>query len=192
MAPETLEPTAESSSTPYGLLAALFVLVFWVVGAYNRLVGLRNGISRAWVKVDEAVKQRAAAATPLLAALAEPMAAEQGALSAVQTALAEALRAAGLMSGKPVDEAHAAGWLAAESQLAAATTRLFALLEHHPELRMQTEVAQATKDWRDADARMVFARQLFNDAAVVYNAAIAQFPTRLLTPMFRFGRAGRL
>jgi LemA protein len=53
-------------------------------------------------------------------------------------------------------------------------------------------VAANTRSWREADARLAFARQLFNEAAEAYNAAIALFPTRLLVPMFRFGKAGRI
>jgi LemA protein len=48
------------------------------------------------------------------------------------------------------------------------------------------------RSWRDADTRLAFARQVFNEAAEAYNAAISLFPTRLLVPMFRFGRAGRI
>ena len=45
---------------------------------------------------------------------------------------------------------------------------------------------------RDATQRMVFARQLFNDAVGSYNAAARQFPTRLLSALFGFGAAGML
>jgi LemA protein len=181
-----------SLPAPTILLAALFVMVFWMVGAYNRLVALRNGIGQAWAKVDEALRQRTAAATPLLAALREPMTAEAGALDAAQAALAEAARAATQMGHKPVVEAHASGWLAAEAGLAASASRLFALLEQQTELRLRQDVAANAREWRDADARLAFARQLFNEAAQAYNEAIALFPTRMLIPMFRFGRAGRL
>jgi LemA protein len=46
--------------------------------------------------------------------------------------------------------------------------------------------------WREANRRLGFARQLFNEAAASYNEAIAAFPTRLLVRMFRFEAAGRL
>ena len=120
------------------------------------------------------------------------MAAEAGALDAVQVALLEGTRAATQMGLKPVVEAHAATWLAAETSLSASASRLFALLEQQAELGQEAEVAAGARAWREADARLRFARQVFNEAAQGYNAAIALFPTRLLVPMFRFGRAGRL
>ena len=173
-------------------LAIGALLVFWMVGAYNRMMALRNVIGQAWAKVDEALRQRAAAAVPLLAALREPLAAEQGALDSVQAALAEATRSANSMAARPVHEGHAAAWVAAEATLAASASRVFALLEHSAELRAQEAVAAGAGAWREADARLVFARQLYNEASAAYNAAIALFPTRLLVPMLRFERAGRI
>ena len=179
-------------ASPYVLLAAAAVLVFWMVGAHNRLVALRNAMVEAWARIDEALKARAAAAVPLLAALREPLAAEQGALDTVQAALNESTRASGAMGSRPVSQDHASAWMAAESGLSAAATRLFALLDQQPELRLQDHVAMGTAAWREANARLAFARQVFNEAAEVYNGAIALFPTRLLVPMLRFGPAGRL
>jgi LemA protein len=173
-------------------LALAALLIFWMVGAYNRLVSLRNAIGQAWAKVDEAQRLRGQAAVPLLAALREPLAAEQGALDTAQTALSEVARVAALMNLRPVLEANASSWVAAETGLSGAASRLFALLEHQGELRLQEDVASGSTAWREADLRLAFARQLFNDAAADYNEAIALFPTRLLLPMFRFGRAGRI
>ena len=180
-----------SPQTLYTLLAAA-VLAFWMVGAYNRLVALRNAIGQAWAKVDEAVRLRGLAATPLLAALREPLQAEQGALDALQTTLAETARLATVMRARPVVEAHAQAWLGAEALVAAASARVFALLDQHPALRQDEIVTGSTQGWQEAQAQLAFARQLFNEAAQVYNAAIALFPTRLLVPFFRFGRAGKL
>jgi LemA protein len=173
-------------------LAAVAVLVLWMVGAYNRLVALRNVIKQAWAKVDDALHQRAAAAVPLLEALHKPLAAEQGALDRLQAAHQEAARAAVVMGGLPVVQAHAGTWVLSEAALAAAASRVFALVESSDEVRQAPDVQTQATLWREAQARLVFARQLFNEAAEDYNAAIALFPTRLLVPMFRFGPAGRL
>lgn len=174
------------------LLALAAVLVFWTVGAYNRLVTLRNGIAEAWAKVHEALRQRQAAADQLLDALREPLAAEQGALDAWLAASTEAARAATVMGHKPVVQAHALAWAAAEAAQAAAASRVFALLEQHSELRAREPVASQALAWRDAMKRLGFARQLFNETAAPYNEAIRAFPTRLLVGLFRFGPAGRV
>lgn len=172
-----------------GLLWAA-VLLFWVIGAYNRLVAMRNGIADAWSKLQVALDQRGAAVSPLVAALRAPMAAEQGALDTWSQAHAEADKAARAMAAKPVDESRAQAWLAAESALAAAASRVLALLDQHTELRLQDPVAPLAARWREGQARLPFARQLFNEAAAAYNEALGVFPTQLIAQGFKLGRAG--
>jgi LemA protein len=173
-------------------LALAAVLVFWTLGAYNRLVGLRNLIGQAWAKVDEALRLRGQAVWPLLARVQLPLAAEAGALRATDVALNEATRAAQQMSAGPVVATHASEWVAAEAGLAAHASRLFALIEQHADLRDASDVVGHTSAWREAAQRLGFARQNFNEAAGAYNQACAIFPTRLLVRLFGFGPAGLL
>ena len=166
-APGALAPAAPLPGTPLLVALALAaVLLFWVIGAKNRLVALRNSIADAWAKVQTALDQRGAAVEPLVAALREPMAAEQGALDTWTTAHAEARKAAAALAARPVDESRAQAWVAAESALAQA--------------------------WRDGQARLPFARQLYNEAAAAYNDALGVFPTPLVARAFKLGRAGTL
>ncbi|MDE2147425.1 MAG: LemA family protein, partial [Burkholderiales bacterium] len=79
-------------------LALGALLVFWSLGAYNRLLALRQAVAAAWAKVEEARRQRAEAALPLLQALREPLAAEAGALQALEAQLAESARAAAALA----------------------------------------------------------------------------------------------
>ena len=51
------------------LVAGAALLVFWMLGAHNRLVALRNAIIAAWAQVDEPLQRRAAALQPLVAGL---------------------------------------------------------------------------------------------------------------------------
>lgn len=180
-------------STPLMVaLAVAAVVFFWMLGAHNRLVGLRNGLIAAWGRVQDTLTQRSAALQPLVTALREPLAAEQGALDAVLAAHTEALGAAAALNAAPFQTAPAVAWVAAESALSAAASRVMALLEQDLELRSQDSVAVPAAALRDAQSRLAFARQAFNEAAADYNGALAQFPTRWLMPVFRFGPAGRI
>jgi LemA protein len=180
------------SSAQWLVLVVVSVLAFWTLGAYNRLMGLRNRISRAWAKVDEALQQRTQAAQPLLVALQGPLASEAGALQATQTALADAAQAATAMAGAPVVAPAAQAWVVAEAGLAAAAARLFALLDQHPQAKEVASVPACMAQWKDADQRLKFARQVFNEAATGYNDACAVFPTSLLVRVFKFSPAGLL
>ncbi|MEO5734720.1 MAG: LemA family protein [Rubrivivax sp.] len=168
------------------------VLVFWMLGAYNRLVAMRNQIGAAWAKVDEARQQRAAGLTPLLQALDEPLTARHSALDEMAAAHAATEAAAAAMGPRPVSMVHALAWTRAESTLAAAASRVFALVEVDPMLQQSPGVLQGSAVWNEAGTRLAFARQLYNDAADGYDEAIAAWPTRLLVRRFSFAPAGRL
>ena len=178
-----------------GQIAALLlaaVAVFWALGAYNRLVALRNAVGQAWAKVAEAQRQRGEAVKPLVAALRVPLAAEHGALDALLAAQGASEQATLAMAAQPLSARTAANWMAAEAALAAAASRVFALLEQHPELRAREPVSGLAQACRALDPRLAFTRQLFNEAALTYDEALAQFPTHLLVRLFGFRRAGRI
>ncbi|MBL8345354.1 MAG: LemA family protein [Rubrivivax sp.] len=176
--------------TALGIVA---VLGFWVLGAYNRLVSLRNAVAAAWAQADEAQRRRGEGTEQLVAALRAPLADERGALDALWSAQAASARAAGAMSARPLVAANALAWAEAERHLGAAAARVFALAEGQAEaLAGNTAVAEARAAWAEGEQRLRFARQLYNDAAAVHDEAVAVFPTSLLSPAFGFPAAGRL
>lgn len=178
------------SATQWAVLALAAVLVFWMVGAYNRLVALRNGIGAAWQQIDTALDHRSAVLPPLLAALREPLAGEHGALDALQSAQAQAVLAARALAQRPVAVEPVAQWVQAESVLVSRGSRVVALLEQQPAARDSAAVAALLLAWRDADVELGFARRLFDGAAQAYNQAASQVPTRWLVRVYGFGPAG--
>lgn len=180
------------SQAQIAVLVAAALVVFWMVGAYNRLVALRNAIGDAWKTVDDVLARRGAAIEPMVEALREPFAAEQGALDALLAAARQVRSAADTMASHPVKAERAAEVLAAEAQMASAASRVLALLEQQPALKASAGIAEHVAVLTESPQRLAFARQLFNDAAQVYNAAARQFPTRLLAQLYGFGTAGRL
>ncbi len=178
-----------------GAIAALLVvavLVFWMVGAYNRLVGLRNRIGSAWQQVDEALQRRGEAVAPLVAALREGLVGEGAALDALLSAQAQVAAAADGLRLRPMVADSTQALVLAEALMAAAGARVLALLDLQAELRGAEAVAPPVLALREAEPRLAFARQLFNDAVQAYNDAARQWPTRWLTRLYGFGTAGRL
>jgi LemA protein len=180
------------SDAQIAVLCLAAVLVFWMVGAYNRLVELRNAIGAAWQLVDDALRRRGDAIVPLVAALRGPLSAEHGALDALLAAQAQVRAAADALGAKPVTAPLVGALIAAEAAMASASSRVLALLEQQSELRTEPAVAPHATALREGSARLVFARQLFNEAGQAYDDALHQFPTRLLAGLFGFGDAGRL
>jgi LemA protein len=175
------------------VLAALAaVLVFWMLGAYNRLVALRNGIGAALGQLDEPLQRRAATVAPLATGLRTQLPEENGTLDAVLAALAQVQAAADALRARPAQASRAAALAGAEAALAASLARLLALIDHHPQLRDGDALVQQLATLRDAAKRLAFTRQLFNDAVNAYNEALRQFPTRLVSRLFGFAEAGVL
>lgn len=180
------------SAAQWWLLGAAAVLIFWMVGGYNRMMALRNAIGAAVAQLDEGLARRAAAAEPLIAALRQPLADEQGALDALLTALLGVQAAAARLRAKPAALEAAAAFTHAEAQWQSAFSRVKSLVEQQLPLMQDMAIAQPLQSLRDADMRVAFARQLFNDGAVTHDEALAQFPTSLLARIFSLRAAGRL
>ena len=157
------------SSQQLLLIGGVALLVFWMLGAYNRLVALRNGIIAAWSQVDEPLQRRAAAITGLLAGLRAHLPDEGSALDAVQAAQQQLRGAADALRARPAQAPRAAALAGAEAALAGTLARLLALLEQRPDLGAADDIGPHAVALRDATQRLAFARQLFNDAVMTYN-----------------------
>lgn len=170
------------------VLAAL--LFFWMLGAHNRVVALRTAIVTAWSQVEVTLQARLHALATLRAAVDPRLPNEQAALDAVSNAQALLQQAGDALGSRPADPAGAEALARAEAALAPALVRLSALIEQHAEWRDEADVAGPLATLRELAPRWQFSRQMYNDATAAYNAAIHQFPTRLLTRVFRFTPAG--
>jgi LemA protein len=179
------------NGTQIASVIAAAVAVFWIIGAYNRLVSLRMAIGTAWAQVEEALQRRNQLLPALLTQWRAPLAAEHQALDAVVVALAQVRSAADAVRLRPVRVAPLRAFAVQEAQLRSALARVMALVEALPAPH-DGALDEALDQLRALAPRMALARLAFNDAATAYDAAIAQWPTRLLVPWFGFRRAGRL
>ena len=78
------------SAEQLGVIAAAAILVFWMVGAYNRLVAHRSAIGSALAQVADLLQRRSATLSALAEALRDTLRAEQGTLDALLAASAAA------------------------------------------------------------------------------------------------------
>jgi len=177
-------------------LALLAVVLFWIVGAYNRLVRLRAAILSAWDQIVAALVKRSEAMAAVADAVREPLAAESVTLQALADADAKLRNAADGVRQARARIADVSLWVSAEAGLASPASRLRALIELQPnlvhELAAGARLKQALAAWAEAEPRIQFTRQGFNDATDRYNKAIHQWPTRLIASVFGFRSAGRV
>jgi LemA protein len=177
---------------PWLILVVGAVLVFWLLGAHNRLVELRNAMLVAGQQLDLPLQQRAAAIAPLVECLRPHLPDESGTFDAVLAAQAQLPSASDALRPRPAQADRAAALGRAEATLNAALARLLALVEHRPELLADAAAAAHVATLRESASRLAFARQLYNDAVRAYNDAARQFPTNVAARLFGFGAAGAL
>jgi LemA protein len=155
-------------------------LAFWVIGAYNGLVALKNQVANAWKQIDVQLKRRHDLIPNLVNTVKGAMQFEKDTLEAVISARnkAIAVQSAGGPAGPSVAQTAAA-----ETQLSGALGKLFAVVEAYPDLKSTGNVAQLQEELTSTENKIAFARQLYNDTATEYNTKQQQFPTSLVAGM---------
>jgi LemA protein len=171
-------------------LAAL--LMFWSVGAYNRLVRLRSDANAAFAAMAAELVQQADLVHASMPASMIPTGLTQpGELLDEVTALWSGLRAAATqltssvaaMRAHPLDPEGAAALAEARDVLMAAWTRV----SHEAHDLAGSSIPDAlTQQWQQLSAQARACGEHFNQAVGRYNAAIAEFPALLLAGMFGF------
>jgi LemA protein len=153
------------------LIVIFIVMVLFAIGAYNRLVSLRNQTQNAWKQIDVQLKRRHDLIPNLINTVKGAMGFERETLEAVVAARNTAIAASN--SGSVPATA------AAETQLTGALSRLLAVVEAYPDLKATGNVAQLQEELTATENKIGFSRQLYNDTATQYNTAQQTFPTML-------------
>jgi LemA protein len=172
-------------STTIILLAILLLVLFWAVGAYNRLVTLHNRAKNAFVQIDVQLKRRHDLIPNLVETAKGYMQHERETLEAViaarNQAVAVSATARGQAGGDLVPQIAAA-----ENALSGLLGKMFALSEAYPELQANQNMMQLSEELGSTENRIAFARQTYNDGVMQYNTALQQFPGSVIATMFSF------
>lgn len=169
------------------VIIAVGVLVFlWGVGAFNRLVRLRNEIANAFAMIDVQLKRRHDLIPNLVEVARKYLEHERETLERVTAARAQAMAACDLVRTKPNDAGRLQSLSMAESSLAGALARFQAVVEAYPELKADGQLNELNEELRHTENKVAFARQFFNDVTLNYNNAVQQFPANAVAGVFGF------
>ncbi|MGZ8254884.1 MAG: LemA family protein [Burkholderiaceae bacterium] len=171
------------------VLIIVAVVVFWAVGAYNRLISLRNKFRNAFAQIDVQLKRRYDLIPNLVETAKAYMKHERETLENVIKARNTAVSANAAASADPGSVSAIQGLVAAEGALSGALSKLFALAEAYPDLKANQNMMQLTEELTGTENKISFARQAFNDAVMSYNTSSQQFPTNVVAGMFSFAPA---
>jgi LemA protein len=169
------------------LLVIGLAIVFWIVGAYNRLVALRNQFKNAFAQIDVQLKRRYDLIPNLVETAKGYMKHERETLEAVIAARNQAVTVNAKLD--PTDAASVQQMAAAEGALSSSLGKMFALSESYPDLKANQNMMQLTEELTSTENRIAFARQAYNDNVMQYNTSIEQFPGSLIANNFGFKSA---
>jgi LemA protein len=169
------------------LLVIILAIVFWIVGAYNRLVALRNQFKNAFAQIDVQLKRRYDLIPNLVETAKGYMKHERETLEAVIAARNQAVTVNANLD--PTNAAAVQQLSAAEGALSSSLGKLFALSEAYPDLKANQNMMQLTEELTSTENRIAFARQAYNDNVMQYNTSIEQFPGSLIANNFGFKSA---
>jgi len=158
-------------------LGLVVLLIFWIIGIYNRMVRLRNKRQNAFADIDVQLKQR----HDLVPQLVEVVKGYASHERELLTRITEARTAA--MGATSIDEK-----IAAEGKLSSALQGLKVQVEAYPDLKANQNFLQLQEELSDIENKLAAARRFFNGATTEYNNSIETFPANLLAGPFGFRR----
>ena len=167
-----------------GLLAVIAVIAFWLIGVYNGMVGLDEGVNTAWANVETQYQRRADLIPNLVETVKGYAQHEQSTFEAVVNARSKATSIT--IDPSNVTPEKLQEFQQAQGELASALGRLIAISENYPELKASEQFKELQAQLEGTENRMNVARTNFNKEAQKYNTTIRTFPRNLFASMLGF------
>ena len=163
------------SHTLLSLLAAVFLLLVFIIAVFNRLVALRNRSNEAWAQIDVQLKLRGDLVPNLVETVKGYAAHERGTLENVIKARAEASGAGASGQQQVID---------ANNMLTGALKSLFAVTENYPELKANDNFIKLQTELAGIEEKIAYARQFYNECVMNYNQYQQAMPGALFAAAF--------
>jgi len=158
------------------VLGVLLVPLLWLIGNYNRFVGLRQHIRESWSDIEVEMKRRYELIPNLVETVRGYANHERDVLEMVVELRNRALGSHGTATEQAVDE----------SALQIGVKRLFAVAEAYPTLKADAHFLALQQELANCEDRIAAARRFFNANVRDMNQLCDSFPSNLVAGMFGF------
>jgi LemA protein len=170
------------------ILGVLALILFWGVGAYNRLVGLSEGTESQWANVQSAYQRRADLIPNLVATVKGYAEFEQTTLTQVIEARSKATSVQ--ISADNLTPEKVAEFQKAQSELKGALSRLLVSVERYPDLKANQNFLALQSQLEGTENRINVERDRFNEQVRTFNSAVKRIPTSLVAAIGGFDARG--
>ncbi len=154
-------------------IIVLIALFFWI--SYNNLVTRKNRVKNGWAQIDVQLKRRYDLIPNLVETVKGYAQHERELFEKVTQARASA------MSAKTVSDSAKAN-----NALSETLKTLFAVAENYPTLKANENFLRLQEELSATENKIAFARQFYNDEAMLYKTTIEKFPTNIIASIFGF------
>jgi LemA protein len=170
-----------------GVLVLLGVIVaVSLMGGYNRLVGLSQGVDQQWAQVQNVYQRRADLVPNLVATVSGSANFEKSTLVEVTNARASVGKVQINPNAAPTDPEALQKFQAAQADLGSALSRLLVVVEKYPDIKSNQNFLNLQAQLEGTENRISVERGRFNESVQAYDTAVRRFPAVLYAGMFGF------
>ncbi|MDP4578621.1 MAG: LemA family protein [Schleiferiaceae bacterium] len=170
------------------LIGGFALLVFWSIGAYNRLVSLSEGTESQWANVQSAYQRRADLIPNLIATVKGYADFEQETLKGVIEARSKATSIQ--VNADELTPERIAAFQKAQGELKGALSRLLVTVERYPDLKANQNFLALQSQLEGTENRINVERDRFNEQVRNFNSAVKRIPTSLVASIGGFESRG--
>jgi LemA protein len=157
------------------IIAAIIIIVLWLILTFNGLVRRRYQVKEAWSDIEVQLKRR----YDLIPNLIETV---KGYLVHERTVFEKVTEA----RTRAINSQEKSAKAEAENMLSNTLKTLFAVAENYPELKANTNFLDLQRELTDTENKIQAARRFYNSNIMEYNTKIEIFPNNLIAGVFGF------
>jgi LemA protein len=163
----------------------ILVLAFMVMGTYNSLVTLGQGVDAQWGQVQNVYQRRADLIPNLVATVKGAAGFESSTYEAVAKARASIGQIPAAAVQNAVNDPQAfAQYAHAQDSLGLALSHLIAVSENYPQLKATQNFQTLQAQLEGTENRIAFERRKYNEVAQAFNTKRDTFPTVMIAGFF--------
>lgn len=163
----------------FGIVVLIIIIFFAIIiGTYNSLVKLRNGVEGAWSQINVQLERR----SDLIKNLVETV---KGYATHEKTTFREVTEArSNLKNAETVKENEKA-----DNVLKGTLKSLFAVAENYPELKADENFLELQDQLSETEDKIAEYREFYNEMVLTYNNKREVFPNNIISNFFKFEEA---